>query len=157
MSAATSLASWRWYSVVLSAPRQSAAAPPRPKVQAPLPKVLKKFSRLALATFRLPPTAGAPVGRGFAPRNVAVPPSAFTGRSRKALPLAALPENVYVSTPTGSVSVSPPRSVLAADSGDPLRPNTIGSGFWLFRSSSTMTRLRSLAAWSCATRGSPAR
>jgi hypothetical protein len=61
---------------------------------------------------------------------------------------------VYVRTPTGSATVSPPRSVLLADSGCPPRPQTIGSGFWLCRSSSRITRFSVFAACSAAARGS---
>src|SRR4051812_17140415 len=92
-SEATSLASCRWYSVSLFAPRQSVAAPAVPSVQPA--KVLKKLSRLALAILMPPvPTAGGAVGRGFTGSDVAEPPRAPTGRSRYALPLAELPAQV---------------------------------------------------------------
>ena len=54
--AATVLASWRSYSTWFSAPRQPLKQPVN---------VLKRFSRLRLATRTSPPTFGAVVGRGF--------------------------------------------------------------------------------------------
>src|SRR5688572_9873214 len=92
--ASTVLGHWRSNSTWLLAPRQSAGAPPTPKVQ-PL-NVLKRLSRFMPLTRSVPPTDGAGVaGRGLAATKLGTPPPiAPTGRTRKALPLAALPAQV---------------------------------------------------------------
>ena len=131
MIAATVFGHCRSNSAWLSAPRHSITAPPTPPLHAVVPNVLKKFRRFIAPTCAFPPTAGGVAGRGFAGWKFGEPPpSASIGRTRKALPLAALPAHVYVITPTIPVAVSPPRSVFDALSGLPPRPNTIGSTFW---------------------------
>src|SRR5262245_58916903 len=115
--AATVFGHWRANSAALSAPRQSAGAPPTPKRHALFPNVLKKFRRFMLATRRLPARAGAAAGRGLPSEKSTAPPSAPTGLTRYALPLALAPAQVNVITPTVPVTRSPPRSVFDADSG----------------------------------------
>ena len=60
-----------------------------------VPNELKKLSRFIPTTFSGPPTVGDPLGRGLAATKLGTPPpSASTGRSRYALPLAELPAQV---------------------------------------------------------------
>src|SRR5918993_285435 len=98
MIAATVFGHCRSNSAALLAPRQSADAPPTPNVQ-PL-NVLKKLRRFIAATLSDPPTGVGAAGRAFsAAKPGTAPPNEPIGRSRYALPLAALPAHVYVRTP----------------------------------------------------------